>query len=137
MGEGEWDGLLDWLRRRAAGLEAHAAHSQIGGDPGNARECEHHSYHCGLPAEEPGSRPGGRRTGTGCSPNLIGLLAVCEACLPAAAATLRGAVEDIPKRPDEVDVARMLARVGGSVGELAAPEVMDPSVAANEHGRDR
>src|SRR2546429_9422200 len=60
---------------------------------------------------------------------------VVELRRPVRASTVGRTVEDRPERPHEVDVARVLPRGARDEKELAAPEVVDPSVAAGGEPR--
>src|SRR5207302_7965626 len=61
------------------------------------------------------------------------LRAVGELRTPIRSPAFRRAVEQIPQRPDRVDVTGVLPRLTGSEHQLAAPAVMDPAVLAREH----
>lgn len=75
-----------------------------------------------------------------CSPHPVGGEPVTSGTRgghPVTAAAARRAVEDAPRRPHEVDVARVLARLREDHPPLAAPEVVDPALAADEHAGHR
>ncbi|HEV2936396.1 MAG TPA: SDR family oxidoreductase [Streptosporangiaceae bacterium] len=52
-------------------------------------------------------------------------------------ASARGHVQDIPDRPDQVDVAGFLAVVAGGKHQLGRPSVTEPVGVAREHVQDR
>src|SRR2546425_7562702 len=60
------------------------------------------------------------------------LACVVELWPPVCAPTLGRAVEDQPQRPHEIDVPHVLAGLRADEEQLAAPEVVDLSVAAGE-----
>src|SRR5262245_8796699 len=57
---------------------------------------------------------------------------VAQSRRPARTAPFRRQVEQVPDRPQEIDVARVLATLGGREQELRVVEVMDLAVAAHE-----
>src|SRR3954468_704033 len=63
--------------------------------------------------------------------------AVVELLLPVSRTAGRREVEQVPERLDRAGVARVLARVGGSVEELGGPEVPDLVALAAEHVHHR
>lgn len=60
-------------------------------------------------------------------------LAVFESRVPVGAAARGSAIENAPQRPHEVDVAVVLAGLGGDQSQLAAPEAVDALATTDEH----
>src|SRR5262245_35209697 len=81
------------------------------------------------------SPPANELQGVKCAQSMVmlgELVAVVELRIPVFAAPFRREIEDVPQRPDDIHVARVLARIGRSEQEFGCVEVADCAIAPHE-----